>query len=370
MFFQLLFIHLYRPFLKYTRTTSPLPSHVSPRKFCTQAAAAISKLFRLYKRTHGLRQICNIAVYIAHSACTIHLLNLPDKHARRDIIHGVKHLEEIGECWTCARRTLKILALSAEKWKVELPDEAVASFARTRARWGFPEPISFSPINTHGLLEVPPRASITNPLEPTPRPIQIAPAPAPIPAPQSRQQPVGNVYAQNGPIHRSAPGPPNTSETRSTSGGAFHTSQPSADLSRVSHKNKPSVQLTKQQQDAWNAHRLNQTRVSGMTGGATNANMLFGGVDSLIGSTEDSQDWWLKDQSSIAHGFENWIDPNIDWSSIEADMNAGTNGFQGATYAQVGGGVGLQNGYAAFPSNVPPLKQYRQNNGFDEEMYF
>jgi hypothetical protein len=107
-----------------------------------------------------------------------------------------------------------------------------------------------------------------------------------------------------------------------------------------------------------------------MTGGATNANMLFGGVDSLIGTTEDSQDWWLKDQSSIAHGFENWIDPNIDWSSIEADMNAGTNGFQGATYAQVGGGVGLQNGYAAFPSNVPPLKQYSQNNGFDEEMYF
>ena len=49
---------------------------------------------RLYKRSHGLRQICNIAVYILHTACTIHLLNLPDKNARRDITHGVKHLEE------------------------------------------------------------------------------------------------------------------------------------------------------------------------------------------------------------------------------------------------------------------------------------
>ena len=97
MFFQLLFIHLFRPFLKYTQSTSPLPQSVSPRKLCTQAAAMISKLMRLYKRSHGLRQICNIAVYIVHSACTIHLLNLPDKNARRDIVHGVKHLEEIAE---------------------------------------------------------------------------------------------------------------------------------------------------------------------------------------------------------------------------------------------------------------------------------
>src|ERR1700760_1243459 len=170
MFFQLLFIHLYRPFLKYTRATSPLPSHVSPRKFCTQAAGAISKLFRLYKRTHGLRQICNIAVYIIHSACTIHLLNLPDKTAKRDIIHGVKHLEEIGECWTCARRTLRILAISAEKWKVELPDEALASFARARTRWRTPESNSLSPISTHGLLDVPSQPPIISPTQTTFRP--------------------------------------------------------------------------------------------------------------------------------------------------------------------------------------------------------
>ena len=76
MFFQLLFIHLFRPFLKYTQETSPLPHTVSPRKLCSQAAQSISKLARLYKRSYGLRQICNIAVYILHAACTIHLLNL------------------------------------------------------------------------------------------------------------------------------------------------------------------------------------------------------------------------------------------------------------------------------------------------------
>src|SRR5271155_2596148 len=125
MFFHLLYIHLFRPFLKYNPSNSPLPSHISPRKICTQAAGAVSKLMRLYKRTYGLRQICNIAVYIVHSACTIHLLSLPEKTAKRDIIHGVKHLEEIGESWTCAPRTLRMLSASASKWKIELPDEAV-----------------------------------------------------------------------------------------------------------------------------------------------------------------------------------------------------------------------------------------------------
>src|ERR1700745_775634 len=102
MFNQLLLIHLYRPFLKYTKTHPPLPSHVSPRKICIQAASAISKLMRMYKRTYGLKQICNIVVYIAHTACTIHLLNLPEKNAQRDVIHGLRNLEEMAECWLCA----------------------------------------------------------------------------------------------------------------------------------------------------------------------------------------------------------------------------------------------------------------------------
>ncbi|KAI4143323.1 MAG: hypothetical protein L6R39_004617, partial [Caloplaca ligustica] len=135
MFYQLLFIHLFRPFLRYKQSASPLPSHVSPRKFCTHAAATISKLLRLYKRTYGLRQIVNLAVYIAHTACTIHLLNLPEKNAIRDIVHGLKHLEEIADGWLCARKTLRILSISARKWNIELPDEAAKLLERTDVKY-------------------------------------------------------------------------------------------------------------------------------------------------------------------------------------------------------------------------------------------
>ncbi|KAI9727901.1 MAG: hypothetical protein M1828_005306 [Chrysothrix sp. TS-e1954] len=136
MMFQLLYIHLFRAFLKYDPKSSPLPANVSPRKLCTQAAGTISKLLRLYKRSYGLRQICNIVVYIAHSASTIHLLNLPDKNAKRDIVHGVKHLEEIAEGWLCARRTLCVLSDQSHKWNIELPEEAASVLARTDAKYG------------------------------------------------------------------------------------------------------------------------------------------------------------------------------------------------------------------------------------------
>lgn len=136
MFFHLQYIHLFRPFLKYSPAASPLPSHVSPRRICTSNAVAISKLIRLYKKCWNLRQICNIAVYMVHSACTIHLLNLPEKTARRDIIHGVKHLEEIAEDWLCARRTLSILSVLSRKWNCEVPEEARAVLQRTDEKYG------------------------------------------------------------------------------------------------------------------------------------------------------------------------------------------------------------------------------------------
>ncbi|KAF5025797.1 hypothetical protein F66182_2130 [Fusarium sp. NRRL 66182] len=136
MFFHLQYIHLFRPFLKYSPTASPLPPHVSPRRICTANAGAISKLLRLYKKLWNLRQICNIAVYMVHSACTIHLLNLPEKTARRDITHGVKHLEEIAEDWLCARRTLSILSVLARKWNCELPEDAAFVLHRADEKYG------------------------------------------------------------------------------------------------------------------------------------------------------------------------------------------------------------------------------------------
>lgn len=136
MFFHLQYIHLFRPVLKYAPHKSPLPAHVSPRRICTANAGAISKLMRLYKKSWDLRQICNIAVYMTHSACTIHMLNLPEKTAKRDITHGVKHLEEMAEYWPSSRRTLSIISVLARKWNVELPDEAAATLQRTDEKYG------------------------------------------------------------------------------------------------------------------------------------------------------------------------------------------------------------------------------------------
>ena len=129
MFHQLLYIHLFRPFLQSTSATLPTLS-LDPRKICVEASSKISKYVRFYKREYGLRQICNIAAYMIHSACTIHLLNLPEKTAKRDIVQGLRSLEDMADGWPCARRALVIMRILSKRWKIDLPDEAVVILAR------------------------------------------------------------------------------------------------------------------------------------------------------------------------------------------------------------------------------------------------
>jgi hypothetical protein len=42
----------------------------------------------------------------------------------------------MAEGWLCARRTLRILDISANKWQVDLPPEATSIFERTHTKWG------------------------------------------------------------------------------------------------------------------------------------------------------------------------------------------------------------------------------------------
>lgn len=335
MFFQLLYIHLYRPFLKYTRTTSPLPSHISPRKFCTQGAASISKLFRVYKRTYGLRQICNIAIYIVHSACTIHLLNLPEKNARRDIVHGIKHLEEMGECWTAARRTLAVLQMCAERWKIELPEEAGMVYTRARMKWG-------DSLAVNASAPSPQSQNIAQIMrEINSQPTQLTDLMAHNVMLQQRQQEqdwssvVGNssIPQQFAGISTAmAPSPSGTIDTRRSSSGLSLPPTTAADLARNLHKVRASTYLTQAQQDAWNTHtaRMNTATASASSGGGSGgrgseAAKLFGGVDSLM---EETQDWFFKDQNQLAAGFENWGDgdsgalgvDNRGWGTLDLDF--------------------------------------------------
>lgn len=293
MFFQLLFIHLFRPFLKYKQSNSPLPAHVSPRKFCTHAAATISKLLRLYKRTYGLRQICNIAVYITHSACTIHLLNLPEKNAVRDIVHGVKHLEEIAESWLCARRTLGILETVAGRWKVTLPEEATKILLQTKARFGLHKHDVESPQSDTTLVT----AEEQNPMVPTTN--THVPTFA-----------VSNGYYGNGaaPAFDVA-----TSTARAPHGGAMSLAPRSAaELGPTSRQQR--VALPQAQQDLWDQESSSRGIIAQPE---TSPSMLFGGIESLV---EESQDWWLKDQAAF---FDNWYGPEQEAAFIGEEYFGG-----------------------------------------------
>jgi len=256
----------------------------------------ISKLLRLYKRTHGLRQICNIAVYIAHSACTIHLLNLPDRNAKRDIIHGVKHLEEIAESWLCARRTLGILSTLAKRWKIDMPEEAATILARTDARFGL----------YHSEDQHPPRSEITPPALTQP----LSP-----PVPTSSQIHSKNGTSGHGDILRDS-----LASTHSAQPPGLHVSVHSSVTSEPQRIPRQSrYGLSQAQEDLWNQDAASR-------GSAASAQMspstLFGGVDSLV---QDHEGWWVKDQFVLEHGFGNW-------NGLDSDMNLLGNGAPGSGY--------------------------------------
>lgn len=332
MFYQLLFIHLYRPFLKYTKSTSPLPQHVSPRRLCTQAASAISKLLRIYKRSYGLRQICNIAVYIVHSACTIHLLNLPDRNAKRDLIHGLRNLEEIAEGWLCARRTLRILDISASKWRIDLPSEAVAVFERAYAKWGSwgawdhgssPVASEESPTigksgfsstvlagqSTQGDLSTSTQQQHESqpPVNRIPFATTAPPFQSPLFSniinlyPTGSNRPSFSNYAQQ---------PPRTSPPEP----GYLQSGPQIAFSQSTAMQQP------QQQDVWSVGQdipCNNSNSSNspvpVTG--TPPMPVFNSV--ADNAVDESQDWWLRDQSAFALGMENWGEG---WAGNHFDM--------------------------------------------------
>ncbi|KAL4968810.1 putative C6 transcription factor (NirA) [Aspergillus stella-maris] len=316
MLYQLLLIHLYRPFLKYTKSTSPLPQHVSPRKLCTQAAAAISKLLRLYKRTYGFKQICNIAVYIAHTALTIHLLNIPEKTAQRDVIHGLRHLEEMGEFWLCARRTLRILDISASKWQVQLPREAIVVFEQTHARWGSwgpwdqaaspssssesPPVTNVQPLSSASHLSPPARQAMNPPTNPL---IHSSP----MTAAQASSQ-----YAPMTPVPLSVSAMRSAQRTFKAQLAQNEVRQPEPTYLRpvtTGYGPVPSGQLAPQ--ESWYSPSEAQLRTftSGHSISSTPAESPLTAFDTSENLVEESQDWWSRDVNSLNLGADDWTQP-------------------------------------------------------------
>lgn len=271
----------------------------------------ISKLLRLYKRSHGLRQICNVAVYIAHSACTIHLLNLPEKNAKRDIIHGVKHLEEIAEGWLCARRTLGILSVLAKSWKVELPEEAATVLARTDAKFGH-----YSEVTS-------PKSTVSEPAQIADQQQQI-PSTTTSPVLQPYSMAMSNVATPNFFDNRGLP--------LSSASEALHRASEARSLPP---NDANSMTYARAQRNPSTPASTADTRqsIDANTSSGNSPSQLFGGVDQLM---REGQDWWLRDQSQIALGFDNW--------NLSADEIAWLNSTPAAI-----GSPGTANGYAASP---------------------
>ncbi|KAI7116686.1 Nitrogen assimilation transcription factor, partial [Hortaea werneckii] len=294
---------------------------VSPRKLCTQAAAAISKLMRLYKRSYGLRQIPNIAIYICHSACTIHLLNLPDKNARRDIQHGLKHLEEIAEGWLAARRTLGILSLLARKWNVELPEEASTVLARTDAKFG---PYT-------GEIGSPPAQRRDSQVSMNPS--QFAQAALQDPS----NLPPATTFFNNPTIPAVAV--PAHSSGAPVQESSHNFQQPPLNAADLRAQQYPSATTSPGQGPA-NAYTNRQPT---STTSAASPSDMFGGIEQLL---RDSNDWVYKDQAQWATGFENW----------DVDPSTWTNGGFGS-----GDGTAMMNGMNGM-NGMPGMNQMPTNH--------
>lgn len=360
MLHHLLVVHLYRPFLKYTRANTPLPPHVSPRKICTQAASAISKLLRMYKRTYGLKQICNIVVYIAHTACTIHLLNLPEKNAQRDIIHGVRSLEEMAEGWLCARRTLRILDISASKWQVQVPTEAMAIFERTHAKYGSwgswdqatsPSASSDSP---SGLATL--QSPVTTPRRFTPPSQPLQPVQRTEPVPNNPVPMMGvSMGPQYPPSHPMAPSIPSM-RAAIRSGPGIH-SQPGfapepTYLRPMSSLQYPMPALASNgpsapspSHNAWFDPSGNLMTSQAQSSGSKAPPVP--GMEGIQNLVEESQNWWTSNAATIGLGMENW---NASWSS---EMPHHPSQLPFDTNAPLMS-MGEQPGPAAAPDSQPP----------------
>jgi hypothetical protein len=255
---------------------------------------------------------------MVHSACTIHLLNLPEKTAKRDIVHGAKHLEEIAEDWLCARRTLSILSVLARKWKIELPEEASTVLARTDAKYG-----------TFSTSDVPsPKSDVSNSA-------QSAPASPPRGLPIASPRRANNQYyvpQETKAIGGATSSMGNTGGGSGASAGLLNTTgivaRPqnyTSPIPSLPPDNAMQLAIPYQQHQQYAMPEStptslpNQQTASTMTSSAPSPSTMFGGIDALV----ESQNWWLRDQASLAVGFDNW---GTGMDGVDGNGMAGTGG--------------------------------------------
>jgi hypothetical protein len=277
---------------------------------------------------------------------------MPDKTAKRDIAHGARHLEEMGECWTAARRTLQILRVCAEKWKVELPEEADAAFARANLKWGqhhsTPSPPSSGQFGQpYRRIGQQPISEVLSQEDHARREQQQPTTSQPLHQQQMLTRPFSygpqtfNAELRGGLSAAMAPSPVDVPDTRRSSGNLSAPPSNSTDFNRNPNTIRGSSLLTRTQQAAYNLLRPQNSRNGATFGGETTTPTdpktytasHFATLDNLM----ESQDWWYKDQSQLAMGFDNWNDPAQDYYAMDVNASTGpdatTAGLQQMTNA-------------------------------------
>jgi hypothetical protein len=278
---------------------------------------------------------------MVHSACTIHLLQLPDKTAKRDIIHGVKNLEEIAEDWLCARRTLSILSVLGRKWKIELPEEAAAVFTRTDAKYGYFSTADVPSPKQELIIATPPSTNTSPPHVTQPPPQTQNPMRNQNQLQQSlySYQPDSrnmgsnlisvsrpqNIQNTSSPVSIQ-PTLQNQKVTNGNNGIGSMNTIPTSPLSATPYPRHPYTITNPSSRSTITSSNDFPRTNSGVTSEASSSmtrqvtpNSMFGGVDALV----ESQDWWLRDQASLAIGFDNWMGNGV------GEMGDGRNGMNG-----------------------------------------
>ena len=146
MYYHTVVLHLFRPFLKLDLTSSS----VSPREICTQSANQISALASTYRNIYSFRRVSILVTHILLSSSTIHLLNLPDETAGTFLSQGIQDLHEISTNHPFSNRCLRVVLALAQKWGIELPQQA-----QEAANASTPESMLSSPISSGHLLSTP-----------------------------------------------------------------------------------------------------------------------------------------------------------------------------------------------------------------------
>ena len=123
MLYHTTMILVFRPTISHSRSKL-LPERFDPLGSCTSSAVKISTLAKAYRLRYSLRKIVNIAVHCVFTASTIHLSNLAstnvgyESSARQYLGHCMSFLQEIGETWPSATRSLHVIMRLITKYNV------------------------------------------------------------------------------------------------------------------------------------------------------------------------------------------------------------------------------------------------------------